>query len=74
MASAAEAVGPGALVAVADDDVVEVAELVVFGAPAVRDGVMGVSSVGPGLPAGTWEHPATSIDAANNTAIRIRSG
>jgi hypothetical protein len=46
----------------------------VAGAPAVRDGVIGVSSVPPGEPAGCWEHPATSADAANITAIRIRPG
>ena len=47
---------------------------VVVAEPAVRDGVIGVSSAGPGLPAGTVEQPATSTDAANNTAIRIRPG
>jgi hypothetical protein len=43
-------------------------------APAVRDGVIGVSSAEPGEPACCWEHPATSADAANITAIRIRPG
>jgi hypothetical protein len=42
--------------------------------PAVRDGVIGVSSAEPGEPACCWEHPATSADAANITAIRIRPG
>jgi hypothetical protein len=46
----------------------------VAGAPAVRDGVIGVSSVEPGEPAGCWEHPATSADATIITAIRIRPG
>jgi hypothetical protein len=48
--------------------------LVVAVVPAVRDGVIGVSWVAPGWPAGCWEHPATSADAASNTAIRIRQG
>jgi hypothetical protein len=55
--------------------VVVVGEAVgVIGAPAVRDGVIGVSSAEPGEPACCWEHPATSADAANITAIRIRPG
>ena len=42
--------------------------------PTVRDGVMGVNSVGPGFPAGTTEHPATSTDVVNTRAIRMGSG
>jgi Tfp pilus tip-associated adhesin PilY1 len=38
------------------------------------DGVIGVNSVGPGLLAGTTEQPATSMDAAKTTAMRIRPG
>jgi hypothetical protein len=46
----------------------------VVAAPGMRDGVIGVSSVGPGLLAGTTEQPATSIDAAHSRAIRIPPG
>ena len=44
------------------------------GAVVVCDGVIGVSWVGPGLLTGILEQPATSTDAANNTAIRMPSG
>jgi hypothetical protein len=57
-----------------DDEDLPVVVVGVVGAPAVRDGVIGVSSVEPGEPAGCWEHPATSADATIITAIRIRPG
>ena len=42
--------------------------------PAVRDGVIGVSWVACGGFPDSWEQPATSSDAANNSAIRIPQG
>jgi hypothetical protein len=55
---------------------------VVVAAPVSRDGVIGVSWVGPGCAAGTLEHPANSINTANTSApeklkgeeMRIRQG
>jgi hypothetical protein len=41
---------------------------------AACDRVIGVSSAGPGFPAGTVEQPATSTDVATTRAIRMRSG
>ena len=58
---------------VADVDDRTGSELAVV-APVVCDGVIGVSWVGPGLLTGILEQPATSTDAANNTAIRMPSG
>jgi hypothetical protein len=42
--------------------------------PAAREGVIGVSWVARGCCPDSWEHPATSTDAANNRTIRIRQG
>jgi len=76
----ASATGCPAAGAAADDDCVvgeadgrAVPGVLVVAVP-VCDPVIGVSAVGPGLPAGTAEHPASSADAAINTAIRIPSG
>lgn len=74
-----ESPGPGAEIdaeVVFDDDDDAGARVIVVEAldPALWDGVIGVSSVGPGLPAGTVEQPATSTDVANTRAIRIGSG
>jgi hypothetical protein len=44
------------------------------GDPAARDGVIGVSWVWPVWLTVAPEHPATSSDAVNNTAIRIPTG
>jgi len=69
IASAIGAPGSGA-----DDDVGDVLGAVGEDCPAVRDGVIGVSSVACGGFPDSWEQPATSSDAANNRAIRIPQG
>ena len=73
MASVTGDPGSGAGVG-ADDDVpgwlVPVAEI----DPAARDCVIGVSWVARGGVPDICEHPATSSDAANSTAIRILQG
>jgi hypothetical protein len=69
MASATGAPGAGA-----DDDVPGWAGLVAGTDPAARDGVIGVSWVARGGVPDICEHPATSSDAANSTAIRILQG
>ncbi len=70
MASATDAPGAGA----GDADVPDCPVLVVGTDPAARDGVIGVSWVARGGVPDICEHPATSSDAANNTAIRILQG
>jgi hypothetical protein len=70
MASATGAPGAGA----GDADVPGWPVLVVGTDPAARDGVIGVSWVARGGVPDICEHPATSSDAANNTAIRILQG
>jgi hypothetical protein len=57
-----------------DDDVPGWPVLVVGTDPAARDGVIGVSWVARGGVPDICEHPATSSDAANSTAIRILQG
>jgi hypothetical protein len=52
----------------------EVRGLLVGDAPAVFDGLIGVSAVEPGRSVDGPEQPATSTDAANKTAIRIGPG
>jgi hypothetical protein len=69
MASAIGAPGCGA-----GDDVGEVLAGVEDAVPVVRDGVIGVSWVACGGFPDSWEHPATSTDAPNNSAIRITQG
>jgi hypothetical protein len=73
IASATGAPGAGAG-ADDDDDVPGWPVLVVGTDPAARDGVIGVSWVARGGVPDICEHPATSSDAANNTATRIRQG
>ena len=58
----------------AGDDVGEVLAGVEDAVPVVRDGVIGVSGVACGGFPDSWEHPATSTDAPNNSAIRITQG
>jgi hypothetical protein len=70
----ADAAADAVDVDVAADSGDEVHVLLVGGFPAARDGLIGVSAVGPGRSADSPEQPATSTDAANNTAIRIRPG
>ena len=73
MASATGAPGAGASADDADD-VPGWPVLVVGPDPAACDGVIGVSWVARGGVPDICEHPATSSDAANNTAIRIVQG
>jgi hypothetical protein len=66
---------PGAEIDAVFDDAGEPVVLDGAAAEAVlRDGVIGVNSVGPGLPAGTAEQPATSADVTTSRAMRMRSG
>jgi len=69
MASATCAPGCGA-----GDELAEVLVGVDDADPAVRDGVIGVSWVASGGFPESWEHPASSTDAANKRAIRITQG
>jgi hypothetical protein len=69
IASAIGAPGSGA-----GDDVADALDDAGDADPAVCDGVIGVSWVACGGFPDSWEHPATSIDAANNRAIRILQG
>lgn len=71
MASATGAPGAGAG---EGDDVSGWLVLVEGIDPVVRDGVIGVSWAARGGVPDICEHPATSSDAANSTAIRIPSG
>ena len=65
--------GAGAPGSGTDDDVC--AELVEFGGdPAARDGVIGVSWVARCSVPDSWEHPASSTDAASSMAIRMSPG
>ena len=76
MASATVADAAGAAVDMAAEPVVGVPLVEVFGIddPTVRDGEMGVSWVDRDWLSCWLVHPATSAEAASNTAIRIPQG
>jgi len=76
MASATLAEAAGAALAMAPELLVGELLVAVPGAaaPEVRDGEMGVSWVDRGRLSCWLTHPATSAEAANNTAIRIPQG